>query len=288
MEAEKANFPIAMMCRQLAVSRSGYYAWAKRRPSARQKEDSVLVSEIKTIHEKSRQTYGSPRIVHCLNACGFDVSRRRVARLMHKEGIAGTPIKPFKRTTDSAQSNRVENNILNRDFSPKAPNRIWATDVTYIRTWQGWLYLAVVIDLYSRRVVGWSMATHMRTELVLDALTMALGRRLPQGNLLHHSDRGSQYTSDDYRVALRENGLICSMSRKGNCWDNSVVESFFATLKKDLIHRHPWPTLHAARSAIADYIEGFYNCDRCHSTLNYLSPLNFERQFETTEATLAA
>jgi transposase InsO family protein len=218
---------------------------------------------------------------------GFEVGRRRVARLMRENGITGTPPKPFKRTTDSNHDHAVADNVVNREFTVEAPDTVWATDITYVRTWEGWMYLAVVIDLFSRRVIGWSMASHMRTDLVMDALSAALGRRIPEPSMIHHSDRGSQYASHDYREALRNNGIVCSMSRKGNCWDNAVVESFFATLKKDLIHRRPWPTARQAREAIAEYIEVFYNSRRKHSTLGYLSPADFEALHED-KAALAA
>ena len=235
------------MCEQLGVSRSGYYAWKHRKPSPRQQEDAVLKEAIKESHKESRGTYGSPRVLDDLKEAGFDVGRRRVARLMSEEGITGTPPKRFKRTTDSKHNHDIADNILDREFSVDAPDTVWATDITYVRTWEGWMYLAVVVDLFSRRIVGWAMATHMRTELVLRALDMALGRRAPVAGMHHHSDRGSQYASHDYRDALRENNIVCSMSRKGDCWDNAVVESFFATLKKELIHRRPWATVRSAR-----------------------------------------
>lgn len=247
-----------------------------------------MVCKIKEVHQESRGTYGSPRIVDDLKEQGFEVGRRRIARLMKENGITGNPPKPFKRTTDSKHNFDVADNVLNREFTVDAPDKVWSTDITYVRTWEGWMYLAVVIDLFSRRVIGWSMATHMRTGLVLDALKMAFGRRQPKHNLLHHSDRGSQYASHDYRDVLSDNGIICSMSRKGNCWDNAVVESFFATIKKDLIHRRPWPTIKAARIAIAEYIEVFYNRKRKHSTLGNISPVDFEKQATNKEVFLAA
>ena len=201
---------------------------------------------------------------------------------MKKNRITGTPPKRFKRTTDSAHGLAVADNILNREFTVDAPDKVWVTDITYVRTWEGWLYLAVIIDLFSRRVVGWSMATHMRTSLVTGALDMALGLRQPSSDILHHSDRGSQYASHDYRDALRAQGISCSMSRKGDCWDNAVAESFFATLKKELLYRRPWPSVRKARGAIAEYIEVFYNRQRKHSTLGYVSPAQFERQNENS------
>jgi putative transposase len=268
------------MCEQLGVSRSGYYAWEHRKPSRRHQKDVVLKVAIKKSHDESSGTYGSPRVLDDLKERGFDVGRRRVARLMSEEGITGTPQKPYKRTTDSKHNHDIADNILDREFLVEAPDTAWATDITYVRTWEGWLYLAVVVDLFSRRIVGWAMAPHMRTELVLSALDMALGHRAPTLGMLHHSDRGSQYASHDYREALRNHSIVCSMSRKGDCWDNAVVESFFATLKKELIHRRPWGTVRAAREAIVEYIEVFYNRKRKHSTLGNLSPAAFESRHE--------
>lgn len=278
---------MALMCEQMGVSRSGYYAWKHREPSPRERKDVVLVKAIKEVHKESRGTYGSPRVLEDLKETGFEVGRRRVARLMAENDITGAPPKRFKRTTDSKHNEAIADNILNREFNVDAPDTAWATDITYVRTWEGWMFLAVVVDLYSRRIVGWAMATHMRTELVLGALNMALGRRCPVAGMLHHSDRGSQYAGHDYRDALRERNIVCSMSRKGDCWDNAVVESFFATLKKELIHRRPWPTVKAARQAIVEYIEVFYNRKRKHSSLGYLSPADFESRREE-EVALAA
>ena len=287
IEAEKDDFSVAMMCRQLRVSRSGYYAWATRQPSLRKQQDAQLVVEIETSHKASRGSYGSPRIVRDLKERGFHVGRRRVARLMRDNGITGRAPRRFRRTTDSRHGLEVADNVLNREFEVDAPDKVWATDITYIRTWQGWMYLAVVVDLFSRRVVGWSMATHMRTGLVLGALQMALGRRSPRQDLLHHSDRGSQYASHRYHQELQQRGITCSMSRKADCWDNAVVESFFATLKKELIHRRPWPSIRAARTAIAEYVEVFYNRKRRHSTLGYISPAEFEKMLEVQAAKAA-
>lgn len=287
IEAEKGNDPVALMCRQLGVSSSGYYAWKHREPSLRAQRDAVLVDGIRRVHKESHGSYGSPRVARELKEDGIEVGRRRVARLMRGNGITGAPPKRFKVTTDSDHDFGVADNVLEREFAPEAPDMVWATDISYVRTWEGWMYLAVVLDLFSRRVIGWSMATHMRTELVLDALGMALGTPMPRPNMVHHSDRGSQYASRDYRDALRHHRIICSMSRKGDCCDNAVVESFFATLKKELIYRRPWPTVREAREAIAEYVEVFYNTKRMHSTLGYISPAEFERQFEQ-EAHLAA
>jgi transposase InsO family protein len=276
-----------MMCQQLGVSRSGYYAWKGRGSSLREQRDAELAAKIKQSHVDSRGTYGSPRVYKDLKEEGFAVGRKRVARLMSEMGLTGRPPKPFRRTTDSKHGLPVADNILDRNFEVEGPDKVWATDITYVKTWQGWLYLAVVVDLFSRRVVGWSMATHLRAELVLGALKMAMGRRLPAEGMVHHSDRGSQYASNDYQDVLAAHGLVCSMSRKGDCWDNAVVESFFATLKRELIHRRPWSTVKEARAAIAEYIEVFYNRKRRHSYLGYVSPAEYENRVEL-EAALAA
>ncbi len=206
---------------------------------------------------------------------------------MHEEGITGEAPKRFRQTTDSKHNMAVAENILDREFEASGPNQVWAADISYVRIWEGGMYLAVVIDIFSRRVVGWSMATHMRTSLVLGALKMALGRRFPCVGMLHHSDRGSQCASHDYRDALDENHIVCSMSRKGDCWDNALIESFFGTLKRELIYRRPWPSIKKARAAIAEYIEIFYNRKRKHSSLGNVSPVEFEKRFER-EVALAA
>ena len=206
---------------------------------------------------------------------------------MHQMGLVATAKRRFRRTTDSGHELPIAPNVVARNFNPGRPNQLWATDITYVWTWQGWLYLAVVIDLFSRRVVGWAVAEHMRTELVLEALQMALQLRVPGDDLVHHSDRGSQYASNQYQVRLQRHGITCSMSRKGDCWDNAVVESFFATLKKDLLYRRPWPTRSDARIAIGNYIEGFYNPRRRHSYLGQLSPAEYERRY-ALRATQAA
>jgi putative transposase len=279
LEAEKAIFSLAMMCKQVGVSRSGYYAWKKRTPSKRQKQNKELLMHIEQAHKESHGTYGSPRVLKDIKELGFVVGRNRVARLMHAHGITGQAPPRFRRTTDSKHTLPIADNVLERKFEVDGPDKVWAADITYIRTWEGWLYLAVVIDLFSRRVVGWSMATHLRTDLILDALKMALGRRLPGPGMLHHSDRGSQYASHNYRNTLKAHGITCSMSRKGNCWDNAVVESFFGTLKTELIYRRPWPSIKMARTGVAEYIEVFYNRKRRHSYVGYVSPVEFEKQF---------
>ena len=280
IDAEKAVYPVRLMCRVLEVAPSGYYAWRKRPPSERSRQDVVLAKTLVKVHHAHREVYGSPRLKIEMKAQGFDVSRKRIVRLMGQEGLVACRPKRFRVTTDSTHNQPVAPNVLQRNFAVEAPNRGWVSDITCVWTWEGWLYLAVVIDLFSRRVVGWAAADHMRLELVLEALRMALGLRQPDvGGLTHHSDRGSQYAAHDYRAALADGGIICSMSRKGNCWDNAVAESFFATLKKELIHRDGWATRRETKAAIGEYIALFYNVLRRHSTLGYLSPMEFERAF---------
>jgi putative transposase len=278
--AEEANFPIKLMCKLLEVARSGYYAWKERVPSERAKENEVLAKEIEDIHGGSRKTYGSPRVLEELRARGRKIGRKRVARIMREKGIYGRRKRKFRKTTDSNHKHPVADNVLDRNFTVDKPDKVWVADITYIWTLQGWLYLAVIIDLFSRRVVGWSMADHMRTELVQDALRAALGHREPsEDGLLFHSDRGSQYAADDYREALRAAGIECSMSRKGECWDNAVAESFNSTIKTELVHRTIFLTREIAKTIIAEWIEVFYNRQRRHSTIGYSTPVAFEESF---------
>jgi transposase InsO family protein len=268
------------MCDALEIARSGFYDWRNRPASPRGQENQQLSEQIKAIYEESRQTYGAPRIHAALHSKGFQVGRNRVARLMAKQGIWVRPKRQFKVTTDSNHSFPIAENVLNRNFSAPEPDHAWVADITYIPTLQGWLYLAVILDVFSRRVVGWSLANHMRVDLVLCALQAALGHRLPAASgLVFHSDRGSQYASHDYRNALEKAGITCSMSRKGNCWDNSVAESFFGTLKTELIHPRIFATRDLAKTVIVEWMEVFYNRQRLHSTLNYLSPVQFEHQY---------
>jgi transposase InsO family protein len=276
IDAQKAFHSVAVLCDVLAVSRSGYYAWSARPDSARSKEDARLAVDIVAIHRRSRRSYGSPRIHRELRERGQRVGRKRIARLMKQRGIAARRKKRFRATTDSKHSFPVAHNLLARDFTASAPNLAWVTDITYIPTHEGWLYLAAILDLFSRRVVGWAMSDRIDRQLTLDALQMALRARTPSSGLLHHSDRGSQYASDDYQKALGELGIRCSMSRKGDCWDNAVAESFFATLKVELVNEADFPTREAARTAIADYIDDFYNLERRHSHNGYVSPVMFE------------
>jgi transposase InsO family protein len=271
------------MCKVLKLARSGYYAWCKRKLSPRNQENEILSEQIKLIHESSRQTYGSPRIKAALVARGFKVGRQRVVRLMAKLGICARLKRKFRVTTDSKHSLPIAKNVLDRNFTTTEPDRAWVADITYIWTAQGWLYLAVIIDLFSRRVVGWSMAEHMRTDLILTALEAALGQRIPSASgLVFHSDRGSQYASSDYQSALQNAGITCSMSRRANCWDNAVAESFFGTLKIELIHPRIFSTREIARTIIAEWIEVFYNRQRLHSTIAYLSPVHFEDNYWST------
>lgn len=270
-----------MMCRLLGVSKAGYYAWREHAPSEREQANQRLLTRIKLIHGTSKKTYGSPRIHAQLRRDGIRVGRKRVARLMKVGGIEVRIRRRFRVTTNSKHTHPIAPNILKRRFSLrqiKAVDRVWASDITYIDTLEGWLYLAVIIDLRSRRVIGWSMSHRIAETLVLDALRMALLGRKPGRGILHHSDRGSQYAGNAFRKLLRAHGIRCSMSRKGDCWDNAVVESFNATIKTELIHRTKWTTREQARAAIYTYIETWYNSQRLHSTLGYLSPVEFEER----------
>ena len=275
MLGEKA-YPVRWMCKRLGVSSSGFYAWKARPESEHARRDRVLGLAIAAVHSEHRGVYGSPRIYDQLQADGEAVSKKRVARLMREKGLTGKAPRRFRRTTDSSHGLPVAKNILDRNFTVEKPNEVWVGDITYVRTWEGWLYVAVVLDLYSRRAVGWAVADHLRTELALDALKMALDLRNPGLGLIHHSDRGSQYASLDYRAELDRHGILCSMSRKGDCWDNAVAESFFATLKRELIERECWPTKARAKAAIIEYIACFYNSKRSHSLLGYTSPMEYE------------
>jgi putative transposase len=272
----QAAFPIATMCRLLGVSPSGYYAWTKRQPSRRARTDTALVVEIRAAHAASRGIYGAPRIHVDLAAKGFRVGRKRVARLMSAAGLAGVSRRKFVTTTVKG-SDRQAPDLVDRNFTAERPNLLWVADITYIPTWAGFLYLAVVLDACSRRIVGWSMATTLATRLVLDALNMALAmRRRPKG-VIHHSDQGSQYTSIEFGHRCREAGVRPSMGSVGDAYDNAMCESFFATLECELLDRHRFKTQAEARIAVFDFIEGFYNRRRRHSSIGYLSPIDYER-----------
>ena len=270
----REHFPVRLMCRVLEASPSGFYDWLRRPESQRAAEDRALIEKIQAVHNESRRTYGSPRVHASLKAAGYRIGRKRVARLMRENDIRAK--RKFKVTTDSRHDHPVAPNRLDRQFTVEAPNTVWLADLSYIWTREGWLYLAVVLDLFSRQVVGWAMDEQMPQELTLAALDMALQRRRPLPGLMHHSDRGSQYAAGAYQKRLAEHGIVCSMSRKGNCWDNAPMESFFHTLKTELVHHRDYLTRDEARRDIFEYIEVFYNRQRRHSTLGYLSPAQFE------------
>ena len=275
----KNEHPIRTLCLYLEVSPSGFYDWEQRQvqPCARLVEDQGLAHEIKSIHAHSRETYGSPRIVRELRKKGRRHGRNRVGRLMKKDGLCGRQKGRYRvRTTDSNHDQPIVPNRLAEAPAATAPNQLWVADITFIETAEGWLYLAAILDLYSRKIVGWAMSERIDTSLVLKALAMALLHRQPPANLLLHSDRGVQYASSDYRQALRQAGLVASMSRKANCYDNATMESFWSTIKMDLIYRRKFNTRSQARSEIFDYIETFYNRQRSHSALDYHSPVDFE------------
>ncbi len=275
--AKKAEHSISIMCRVLEVSRSGYHAWVGRSPSARAVQDARLTARIAVLHTLRRGVYGSPRIwADLVLDDGERLGRKRVERLMREAGLSGLITKKWKATTIRVPGVRVADDLLDRDFTASGPNQRWVADITYLRTWQGWLYLVAVQDLYSRRIVGWAMADHMRAELVVDALQMALARRRPAPGLIWHSDQGSQFVSLAFGQQARAAGIAQSMGSRGDCWDNAVAESFFATIKKELIHRRSWPTRAELSTEVFDYIETFYNRQRRHSTLGQLSPVEFE------------
>lgn len=266
------------MCRVLGVSRAGFYAWERRAPCDRALSDAWLLEKIRAIHKKSNGTYGSRRIHAELRLeHGIQVGKKRVERLMALHGLSGSPLRPRARTTVRVPGVRIAPDLVERDFNPTAPDRTWSADITEIPTWEGKLYLAHVQDLFSRRIVGWAMAGHMRKELVLEALQMAVERRRPAKGVIHHSDHGSQYTALLFTGRCEQAGIEVSMGSIGDCFDNAVCESFHASLKKELIHRRPWPTRAEARSAIFEYIEGWFNPRRRHSTLGYLSPADYEQ-----------
>jgi transposase InsO family protein len=277
IQKHRYEFRIVLMCRVLEVSRSGYYAWLERAESARDRANRLLVSQIRVVHERFRRVYGSPRITAELRDRGVVCSENRVARLMRCAGIRAKTVKKYRLTTDSRHTLPIAPNLLARQFTVERPNAVWASDITYIWTSQGWLYLAVVLDLCSRQVVGWAMRDRVDGQLTLKALHQALHWRRLVDQPLHHSDRGVQYAAGDYQKLLSDNGITCSMSRRGNCWDNAVVESFFATLKKELVRHERFQTKAEAKAKIFEYIEVFYNRVRRHSSLGQTSPAQFEQ-----------
>jgi putative transposase len=276
----RKRWPVEVTCRVLKVSRGGFYAWCKRRPSARAKRRDALIAKIRQVHHDSRQLYGSPRVHRALLIEGQTVSRNTVAKLMRQAKMRAKSRKRFiPRTTDSAHQQPVADNKLARDFAAPGPNCKWLADITYVPTDQGWLYLSAVLDCFSRKIVGWSMADHLETDLASEALKMALMQRRPVaggGDLLHHSDRGVQYASEDYQHLLALHGIQASMSGRGDCYDNAMMESFWATLKTELVHHEHYPTRQQAKGSIFEYIEVFYNRKRLHSSLGYVSPESFE------------
>jgi transposase InsO family protein len=280
MNDQREGYPLELMCRMLEVSRSGYYDWKARRgqaPSKRTQRKTELLEKIKVVHEESRETYGSPRVYQELKAMGESVCENTVAKLMKQKGIRSIVRRRFRvRTTQSSHAYPTAPNRLDRCFDQKLPNQAWAADITYVPTDEGWLYLASVIDLCSRRIVGWAMADHLRTELCADALTMALQSRKPGEGLMHHSDRGVQYACGEYRGLLEDHAMTCSMSGKGDCYDNAVMESFFKTLKSELVYQRKYATRAQAKASIFEYIEVFYNRRRRHSSLDYKSPVEYE------------
>jgi transposase InsO family protein len=278
----RQRFRLAALCRALRVSPSGYYAWRDRPESPRQQANRRLAAEIKAVHAHSRKTYGRRRIHAELRAQGMICSRNRVARLMRAEGVSALTRRPFRATTDSKHSFPVAPNRLARDFRTSAPNRVWVSDITYLRSEEGWLYLATVMDLYSRRIVGWAIEPTLDRRLTLSALHMAITQRRPDPGLIHHSDRGRQYACFDYQAVLERAGMLCSMSRKGDVWDNAPQESFFGRLKCELTHHWTRPPRAHARRELFEYLEVFYNRQRLHSSLGYQSPAAFEESAAKT------
>ncbi len=287
VECEKATFPVTTMCRLLGVSPSGFWAWSKRLPSERARLDAELTGQIRRIHERSRGTYGVPRVHAELAETGIRCSRKRVARLMAAAGLEGVHRRRAVRTTVRDRDAAPAPDLVNRVFRATCPNALWVADITYVPTWAGFLYVAVVVDAFSRSVVGWSMAGHLRTELILDALDMAIARRRPGAGLVHHSDRGTQYTSLAFGRRAREAGIALSMGSVGDCYDNAMAESFFASLETELLDRTTFRTRAEARLAVFDYIEAFYNSQRRHSAIGYVSPAEFERRYRSETITAA-
>ena len=284
VEREKANHAVARLCRVLGVSPSGYYAWRQRQPSTRVREDAVLTEQIVRIHQESRGTYGAPRIHADLVASGTRCGHKRVARLMRAAGIVGCHRRSHVVTTQREPRMPVAPDHVRRQFTAAAPNQLWTADITYVPTWAGFLYLAVVLDVFSRRIVGWAMADHLRAELVLAALEMALWNRRPAPGVVHHSDQGSQYAALAFGQRCQTAGVMPSMGSRGDCYDNAVTEAFFATLECELLARHTFRTHAEARMALFDYIEGFYNRQRRHSALGYDAPVVYEQRFQEVAA----
>lgn len=278
MQAHRGQYSVAVMSRAFEVSASGYHAFCHRPPSARALEDQILLQQMRLLRSQTRRAYGSPRMRRALMKRGHACGRHRIARLMRENDLSARPKKRFRRTTDSNHRFPIAPNLLERHFSVAEPNRVWVSDVTYVSTREGWLYFAATLDLFSRRVVGWSFGTENDTELVLRALDMAVTARKPEHGLIYHSDRGSTYASGAFRAALDRHGFVASMSRRRDCWDNAVAESFFGSLKREWLQEHAYETIAEAKADLFRYIEAFYNRERLHSTLGYLSPAEFEEQ----------
>jgi putative transposase len=277
IEDRRAEYPVTVLCNVLDVSRAGFYAWRSRPESPRSVANDALLDDIKRVHRDNHECYGSPRVHRELKAEGRGASRGRIERLMRRHGVRAIMARPrWVRTTDSRHGLPIAPNLLDRNFTAAAPKQVWLADITYVETGQGWLYLSTVMDLYSRRIVGWAMRDHMRTELPLAALQMAISAQRPNAGLIHHSDRGVQYASHDYRTALAASGITASMSRKGDCYDNAPMESFFHTLKTERVHHRQYATRAEAQRDIFAYIEGFYNRIRRHSSIGYISPIEME------------
>lgn len=276
MKTAEKEYPVEFMCEILEVSNSGYYAWLKRDNSEKEAGELALLLAIESVHQSSRQNYGSPRIFHQLKGMGHSVGKTKVERIMKKHGIRAKTKRKFRLTTDSKHKLAIAPNLLDRNFSPEKPNQTWASDITYVWTREGWLFLAVIVDLFSRQVVGWSLDKTMTKELVCSALRQAYLRRQPGLGLVFHSDRGSQYCSKEFRNQLTQYQMLQSQSRRANCWDNACVESFFHTLKTEMIYHEDFVTREQARRAIFEWVEAFYNRQRIHSTLGYMTPVAFE------------
>lgn len=275
VEKQRGHYPLDAMCNALSISASGFFSWRRGGQGAKRLTDTQLLTLIKALHAEIKGAYGWPRIWQELKARGIPAGKERIRKLMQAHGIRGRHKRRYKATTDSKHAFPVAPNLLNRQFRPDRPDQAWVTDITYVPTQEGWLYLAAVMDLHTRMIVGWSMDSRMTRDLVINALRMAWFRRKPKAGLLHHSDRGSQYASYDYQAVLKEYGMTVSMSRKGNCWDNAAMESFFNSLKNERVHHQRYGTREEAKRDIFDYIEGFYNRRRRHSTLGYVSPAEY-------------
>jgi transposase InsO family protein len=278
IDEHSEEFPVGLMCRVMGVSKSGYFAWCKRDESPREARKNALVVKIAQIHQGSRSTYGSPRVYRVLKGMGEKCSKGTVERLMRKHGIRSKVRRKYKATTDSNHPLPVAPNRVRRDFTAPAPNRLWVTDITYLWTDEGWLYLSAIVDVFTRKVVGWAMKDRLTLPLVTEALEMAIRRQRPQSGLVHHSDRGCQYAAHEYRKALRGYGMVASMSRRGQCWDNALMESFFHTLKTEHVYHESFTTRTEARNSVFEWIEVFYNRQRIHSALGYVSPECYERR----------